>query len=312
MKWGPWAGMIVALAMVPRVVGTQEADTPVFRSGVDLVTLSAVVRDGDGRLVGTLTRSDFELYDAGELRPIAEFRTEQSPISLGLLMDVSGSMDVTAKLEGARQAAHHLLSWLRPGVDEAALYMFDTALTELVPFTKDTKQVQMGLERLSPFGATSLYDAVASAAERVVERGRLRRAVVVLTDGQDTASRMRAPEVSGIASAIDVPVYILAVVSPGDDPDDEESLTTEKEARRVADLSDLARWTGGGLLMATGPAQASLAARQIVTELRNQYLIAFEPGKKPGWHSLEVRLRPKGLTVRSRSGYYAGPTRPTS
>jgi Ca-activated chloride channel family protein len=274
------------------------------------VTVSAVVRNRDGRLVGTLTKSDFELLDAGVPRPIVEFRTEESPLSLGILVDVSGSMDVTAKIEGVRQAAHHLLSWLRPGVDEAALYMFDTSLREVIAFTKKTDLIQTGLERLSPFGATSLNDAIAAAADRVVERGRLRRAVVVLTDGIDTASRLTAAEVSGIASAIDVPVYVLAVVAPIDNPEDE--LALQEETRAQADLSDLARWTGGALIMASQPAQASLAARQIVTELRNQYLLAFEPSEKPGWHPLELRLRPRGLTVRARSGYYAGQTRPTS
>jgi Ca-activated chloride channel family protein len=277
---------------------------------VDLVTVSAVVRDRDGRLVGTLTRGDFEIIDSGVPRPITDFRTEASPISLGVLVDVSGSMDVTAKLEGVRHAAHHLMSWMRPGVDEAALYMFDTALTEVVAFTKETDRIRTGLDHLSPFGATSLYDAIAAAAERVVERGRLRRAVVVLTDGLDTASRLTPAEVSGIASAIDVPVYVLGVVSPVDDPEDD--LALQEETAEQADLSDLARWTGGALIIASQPAQASLAARQIVTELRNQYLIVFEPGAKPGWHSLELRLRPRGLTVRARSGYYAGRTRPTS
>jgi Ca-activated chloride channel family protein len=260
--------------------------------------------------VGTLGKDDFELLDAGVPRPIVEFRTEQSPLSLGILVDVSGSMDVTAKLEGVRLAAHHLLSWMRPGVDEAALYMFSTSLTEVVGFTRETDRIRTGLERISPFGATSLHDAIAAAADRVVERGRLRRAVVVLTDGIDTASRLTAAEVSGIASAIDVPVYVLAVVSPIDDPDDE--LALHEETQQQADLSDLARWTGGALIMASQAAEASLAARQIVTELRNQYLIAFEPSQKPGWHPLELRLRPRGLTVRARSGYYAGPARPTS
>jgi Ca-activated chloride channel family protein len=310
MRRGSWAGILVMLAMVPGTAAGQEPEAPTFKSGVDLVTVSAVVRDRDGRLVGTLTRDDFDLVDSGVSRPITDFRTEQSPLSLGVLVDVSGSMDVTAKLEGVRQAAHHLLSWMRPGVDEAALFMFHTSLTEVVPFTKETDRIRTGLERMSPFGATSLYDATAATAERVVERGRLRRAVVVLTDGLDTASRLTPAEVSGIASAIDVPVYVLAVVSRVDNPDDELSL--QEETAEQADLSDLARWTGGALIVASQPAQASLAARQIVTELRNQYLIVFEPGEKPGWHPLELRLRQRGLTVRARSGYYAGQTRPTS
>ena len=298
------------LAWAPR--SWAQAPVTRFQSGVELVTVSAVVRDRDGRLVPSLQSRDFVLLDGGEPRAITDFRAEESPVCIAVLFDVSGSMEVGSKLLSARAAAHHLLSWLRPGLDEVALFTFDTRLEEIAPFSTETTKLREGLDHVAPFGATSLRDAIAATAERVVARGRPRRAVVVLTDGVDTASRLSAPEVSGIASGIDVPVYILAVVSPLDHPGAKTAVGDADSSEVAGSLTDLARWTGGALMVASAPAQASTAARQIVNELRHQYLIVFEPSGRPGWHPLEVRLRGKDLTVRARSGYFAGQARPVS
>jgi Ca-activated chloride channel family protein len=161
-----------------------------------------------------------------------------------------------------------------------------------------------------PFGATSLHDAIAQTAQRVGEREGRRRAVVVLTDGADNASRMRPEDVSAIASAIDVPVYIFGIVASIDNPSQEMSTLPDRSALG-GPLTELAAWTGGHVFMASTPAQRSVAARQIVDELRHQYLIAFESSGTPGWHPLVVRARNKDLTVRARSGYIAGQFRPS-
>jgi Ca-activated chloride channel family protein len=168
------------------------------------------------------------------------------------------------------------------------------------------------LSALRPFGATSLHDAIARTAEKVAKREGLRRAVVVFTDGQDTYSRLTPGEVSGIASAIDVPIYIVGVVSPLDDPATDTSVQSAERAALTGPLSDLATWTGGRTFVVSSIAQRSLVARQIVDELRHQYLIAFESSSTPGWHPLLVRARDKDLSVRARSGYIAGQSRPIS
>jgi hypothetical protein len=128
----------------------------------------------------------------------------------------------------------------------------------------------------------------------------------VLTDGIDTNSRLTPAEVSGIASAIDVPVYVMTIVSGVDTYRRPGGVSEE------GDLSDLARWTGGQLFVTTSPSESSQAARQILSELRHQYLLAFEPGLEPGWHPVEVRVKDKRYVVRARSGYVAGRTRPVS
>jgi hypothetical protein len=118
--------------------------------------------------------------------------------------------------------------------------------------------------------------------------------------------------VSGIASSIDVPVYIVGIVPAIDNPSSDLSATGAENSALAGPLSDLAAWTGGRTYIVSTIGQRSLTARQIVDELRHQYLIAFESSGKPGWHPLVVRARDKDLTVRARSGYIAGQSRPIS
>jgi VWFA-related protein len=158
-----------------------------------------------------------------------------------------------------------------------------------------------------PYGQTSLYDAIAATSRMVAgvsSRGPLglpqRGAVVVITDGVDTRSRMQPAEVGAIASGIDVPVYIIAVVATVDDPREND---TDRNVAAASNLEELARRTGGDLIITSAPAQASLAARQVLGELRHQYLLAFEASARQGWRPLEVRTRHSHLVVRARSGY---------
>jgi Ca-activated chloride channel family protein len=280
---------------------------PTFRSGIDLVAMTAVVRDRTGRPVQGLSRADFELFDAGEPRTIVDFRSERAAASVAILLDVSGSMDVGSKLKSARDAMGHLVSWLDSGTDEVAIYTFDSSLRVKQPFAPASPDVTRQLPPLEAFGSTSLYDAIAQVGQRVVAQGRPRGVVVVVTDGIDTSSRLSASEASGFASAIDVPVYVIAVVTALDDPSRAPGGTPAPAERP---LEVLAQRTGGLLFITSAPAHASLAARQIAEELHQWYQMSFEPGSQAGWHALTLRTRQKGLLVRSRSGYVTG-TDPT-
>jgi hypothetical protein len=123
---------------------------------------------------------------------------------------------------------------------------------------------------------------------------------------------MSPSEVSGIASAIDVPVYVLAVVPSVDNPFSERAGGVSATHDHWSSLRDLAYWTGGNLYFASTPADRSMVARQVIDELRHQYFLAFEASASPGWHSLVVRTRDRDLQVRARSGYFAGLSRPIS
>ncbi len=309
----------IALLVAITAIGTwvpsssaQEQPIPTFKSAVDLVRLSAVVRDRKGRFVDDLSARDLEVLDGGQPRPITDFHRDSAGVTIALLFDISGSMDVSSKLAHAREAARHVLGWLEPWRDEAAVFTFDTSLEELVPFTTGLRSLPSTLDNVTPFGATSLHDAIAQTARRLGERDGRRRAVVVLTDGNDNASRLTPGEVSGIASAIDVPVYILGVVSAIDNPSADIAAVGAEQSALAGALSDLSAWTGGHVFIASTPAERSIAARQIVEELRHQYLFAFESSGQPGWHPLVVRARDKDLTVRARSGYMAGQSRPAT
>jgi Ca-activated chloride channel homolog len=314
MAWGRLitGGLILALVAGNRGAGAQEQTPPVaaFKSSIDMVRIAAVVRDSKGRFVQDLTKRDFEVLDNGQTRPISDLQNELTGVSVALLFDVSGSME--GHMPYAREAATHLLSWLNGYNDEAAVFTFDTHLDERAPFTTGLHTLPDSLTSLVPFGATSLHDAIALTARRVGEREGRRRAVVVLTDGSDNASRLKPEDVSAIASAIDVPVYIFGIVPSIDNPSAENSTHSVESAAFAGPLANLAAWTGGHVVVASTISQRSIAARQIIDELRHQYLIAFESSGKPGWHPLVVRARNKDLVVRARSGYIAGQSRPTA
>ncbi len=303
-------GALVADAAGAGALRQQTRETPTFRSAVDLVRVAAVVRDRKGRFVDTLTARDFEVLDADEPRPIVDFRAESAGISVALLFDMSGSMEVG--VADAREAGVHLLSWLDASLDEAAVYMFDTDLIEVLPFTAGVRVLPPALTAHVPFGATSLHDAIARTARRVAGREGRRSGVVVLTDGNDNASRLTPAEAAAIASEIDVPVYVLGIVRSIDNPGRGNSAVPPGQSALTGPLSDLAAATGGRVAVASSPAERSLAARDIVGELRHQYFIAFESSGRPGWHPLVVRTRRQDLVVRARNGYQAGQSRPES
>jgi Ca-activated chloride channel family protein len=220
-------------------------------------------------------------------------------------------MDTADRATAAKFAAHHLLNQLQGGRDEAGLFVFDSRLREVAPFTVDTRALKGALGEVDPFGATSLHDAISAAADRVATRPFPRRAVVVLTDGIDTASELTPAQVSAKAAAIDVPVYIIATVLPIDDPgSDRATPGSKKEApASIGTIEDLARWTGGALYYSSTSASGYNASRAVIDELRHLYLIAFEPGAEPGWHPIEIRTTDKDFVVRTRGGYMAGSVR---
>src|SRR3972149_3049555 len=218
----------ILLTLFPGTAGAQTSPNqgqPRFRSAVDVVSVTAVVRDRKGRFVRDLLPKDFVVAEAGEPKRILDFRSEaDGPVRLALLFDVSGSMRVGRKAVDAREAARQLFGAMRP-MDQAAVFMFDTRLQRVQDFTSDVGALAASLDHMDPpYGHTSIYDAIDETARAVpVADGRgtplpQRAAVVVLTDGIDTRSRLRPEQVTAVASGIDVPVYVVAVMSSIDDP----------------------------------------------------------------------------------------------
>jgi Ca-activated chloride channel family protein len=284
----------------------QEAasDPPLtFRSAVDVVTIQASVRDARGRVVGGLRPKDFEVRDNGQVRPILSLRADKSPLSLAILVDMSGSM--RSKIGFARQAFASVLSQLRQGEDEVAVFSFDSSLHERSDFTRDLTRLTDVLADFEAFGKTSLYDATASAARRLSDRTATRKAIIVLTDGIDTSSSMTAREVSGVASAIDVPVFVVATV-PSLDQRTMMEASERSTPSKAADLRDLADWTGGHLIFASTLVETVISTSTLIDELRQQYVLAIEAASGPEWRRLDVRVRRPSIIVKARTGYFAG------
>ncbi len=297
------AGSLISLWLALALPGVA-AQAPTFKAAVDVVPISVVVHDPRGRMVTTLRAGDFEVRDNGEPRPILTFQTDdESPVTLAVLVDVSGSMRISSKIVFAREVVKRLAADLRDGLDEVGLFTFDSTLHEEQDFTSHPAVLDEALKRADPWGETSLYDAIAATARRLSARPAPRRAIVVLTDGIDTSSTAAPAEVSALASSIDVPVYVVATAPPIDRAQYVERAATRTGADS-ADLHDLALWTGGSLLWVTGAEQAALRAHEILTELRHRYLLAIDSAGTGDWHPLDVRVRGHRFIVRARTGYF--------
>lgn len=294
----------IAFILFPFASHAQETpapaqDRPTFSAGVALVPITAVVRDARSRLVRDLTRDDFQVLENNQPRQILDFSaTDRGPVSLAILVDTSGSMRGPNLIRG-KEVVERLLTWIDPGADEVALFTFDRAIRQETPFTNAPDNIRSALNTTDAWGLTSLYDAIADTAKRFGDRRSGRRAVIVITDGDDTSSLLTPPEVSGLASAIDVPVHVIAVLPPRPAPSDTLAAPAD------AGLSDLAYWTGGDLHHATSPGEANRVIAALMEELRQQYFLAIESSAASGWYRLDITTKRRNLTVRARIGYFA-------
>jgi Ca-activated chloride channel homolog len=304
--------LVLAIALTTGLTAKPQAQDPssqkpeTFRSTVDLVTIQASVKDAHGRIVNGLTTNDFEVRDNGQLRPILSLRADrESPLSLAILVDMSGSMRVDPRIALVRQAYDALLARLQPDRDEVAVFTFDSQLHGRRDFTRDLASLRDALSEFEPFGTTSLYDATAATARQLAARSGTHKAIIVLTDGVDTSSDMKPREVSGLASSIDVPVFVVVTV-----PWLDQRLMLDAMERSThsdsADLRDLAEWTGGQVMFATTSVETVAASTQLIDGLRQQYVLAIEAANSREWRRLDVRVRRPSTFVKARSGYFAG------
>lgn len=281
------------------------ASRPRFAAGASMVLLSATAVDKRGRPVTDLAARDFKVFEDGREQPLVHFsKAAASSARLLVLFDGSGSMTGPRKSADARMAVTQLLAAL-DAQDEAALAIFDNDYRAAVPFTRDRKAVERALDVLQPFGSTALHDALSRAAEQVAAEGEGRRAVVVVTDGIDTASRLSPDVVIARSRALDVPIYAVTVVSPLDDPWSDRFAGDREAARKGnATLARYASLSGGVSFTVSEPGTLLAAARRIVGELKHQYRLGYDPPAGPTrFRRIEVRSTRKGVQVRTRSGY---------
>ena len=295
-----WLAFFAALTVAAApATQAQEPTRPTFRSRVAVVPITAVVRDSRNRIVRDLERKDFQVLEQGSPRRILEFSANsEGPVSLAVLFDTSGSMGLVSNLAKGKDVVARLLDRMDPSRDEMALYTFHKSLREEVPFTGDHARLRGALDGVRPWGLTSLYDAVAETARRLADRQGTRRAVVVVSDGLDTSSALTSREVAMLASAIDVPVYVVAVVSPLDHPTTDLAVTSAT----TGGLMELAEFTGGEVFYVSA-IDAALTTDALLTAMRHQYFIAIESASAPGTYALQVLTKKKNLNVRARRAY---------
>ncbi len=202
-----------ALAAVATLSAQQQQDQVFrFKTGVELINVTATVTDGSGRFVSGLQKGDFRLFEDGEEQQITHFNSERVPVSLGIVLDTSGSME-GEKWTNAKAALNRFLYQLLDPADEVFLYRFDNQPELVEGWATDRDRIANGLARIRPRGATSLYDAVAEALP-LAQTGRHRKkALVVISDGNDTNSRMTVRVLRQLIRESEVLVYAIGIDS---------------------------------------------------------------------------------------------------
>jgi VWFA-related protein len=290
-----------ALALICAVARAQEAT---FSTGVNVVNVLVTVRDKQGELVKGLTREEFALEEDGRIQTIRYFspQTDQ-PLTLGLLVDVSGSQRTVLAAQ-RRASAQFFKQVLRGSQDRAFLMRFDRQV-EVLP---DLTLPEMDAKTTAQQG-TALYDAII-AATRQVERQAGRKALIVLSDGYDTSSSASLAAAVETAQRADSLIYSIRFLDRDifafEVPASQGGSPVPREGRKA--LERIAKETGGGFFDLTGQETLEKIYGRIEDELRNQYSLGFTPAAgKPGYRKLHVSVRRKGLSVQARDGYYPAP-----
>lgn len=275
-----------------------QPDRQIFRSDVELVTTAVTVIGADGRLVGTLEKHDFEIFDDGVEVPIAQFTKDRVPVSVALVLDASDSM-FGQRMADARLALTQFVQDGLAPADETELLVFNHESRLVAQWTPDRGRIETVLHEVRPSGGTAVFDALATALPTFEYRNHPRAAIVLISDGADTASDISIPNLQALVGPTDVFVYAIAVQSSN---------------ARIADqgnpyaLQDVTSRTGGYTEMVASSADVGQATARIAEELNQQYMLGFSPTKRPDgkYHTIRVRVKGDGYRVRSRRGYIAG------
>jgi Ca-activated chloride channel homolog len=288
---------IVALALLP--LAGARAQQPPFRTETRLVVLHATVRNARGELVTNLERGAFTVYENAKPQPVTLFRRDDIPVSLGLLIDNSGSMRA---LRSRVEAAALALARASNPRDEIFVLNFNDKARIDVPFTSDVDLLEAGIARVDSIGGTAMRDALDMAQTYLSEHGtRDRKVLLVITDGIDNASVVTRARIEKQAEERDTVIFAVGMFGAGD---------RVKQGRH--ELDQLAERTGGMAYYPAGIDEIGAVALEIARQIRNQYTIAYAPLNQVldgTYRTIRVEVSaPQHLSVRTRAGYRA--TRP--
>ena len=289
---------LIVLVSVADLVRAQ-----VFRARVDLVQVTASVRDGDGRLVGDLTQEDFEVIEDGTVQRVTQFQRGRVPVSLGVVLDVSESMYGQRMSDAASALDRFLIDLLGP-TDEAFLVVFNHDPMLAAEWTEGPARLGGQLSEMRPYGATAIYDAMAMALPMFRTRTHQRAAIVLISDGSDTASDTALADVRRQVRRSDAFIYAVAIDAPKTRPLNDQ--VNPGALREITDES------GGYTEVIHDSPELVPATERIADELNHQYTLGYSPDHRPDnrWHTIRVRVKRAGeYVVRARRGYEATPDR---
>jgi Ca-activated chloride channel homolog len=344
--------LAVAAAVIALVVSSRAQQTPSqnpagpeptfrFRSGVELINVTATVLDATGRFVPGLTQDDFVVYDDDQRVEVTHFNAERVPVSLGIALDSSGSM-YGEKMSAARGAISRFVDDLLEKDDELFLYRFSNYPELVQGWTHNRRDIIEPLGRIFPNGATALYDAVARALPLAQRGQNPKKALVIISDGNDTSSRTFVQDLKRQIRESEVLVYAVGIDSDEDDqpvrrtpmpppvripfptpfpggrggrwPQPQGGGTGGGGWRSRSDdhvnaeaLRDITDDSGGRTEIVRDPRDLDPATASIADELSKQYYLGYaSPGRKDGrWHAIRVEVRNRSYRVRARRGYIA-------
>ena len=278
-----------------------DTHTPPLRKDVDLVLVPVTITDPMGRLVTGLEKDNFQVFEGKQPQQIRHFSTDDAPISVGFILDMSGSM--RDKMDRAQEAVLEFCKTANPQ-DEFFLITFSNQPQLAIGFTTHVEDIQNHMVFTSTEGRTALLDAIYLGVNEVRQAKYRRRALLIISDGGDNRSRYTEKEVRSVVREADVLIYALGTY--------DRYVSTREELQGPELLSDIAGETGGRAFVLDNPADMPAVADQIGMELRNQYVLGYRPAITPHdgkWHKIKVKLRSlKGLPflqVSAKAGYYA-------
>lgn len=306
-----------------------------FRSAVELINVTATVTDSSGRFVPNLRQEDFRIFEDGVEQPITHFSPERVPVSLGIVLDTSNSME-GEKIDAARSALSRFLFDLLDPNDEVFLYRFSNTAQLVEGWTRDRERLQSRLGRLTPNGGTAMYDAVAEAVPLAQTGENRKKAIVIISDGNDTSSRTSVSELKHEIRESEVMVYAVGIDGrstwtntrsypprqpptmpfPFPFPGGRRVPSAPQGPRaggrmgdervNVAALRDLTDDSGGRTEIVREARDLEPATSGIADELSKQYSLGYpSTGKRDGrWHEINVQVH-GSYQIRARRGYVA-------
>ena len=342
MRTPPSLILLIVVAAAA-VTGAQSQEGFRFKSGVEFVNVTATVTDGTGRFVSGLRQEDFTVYEDGQVQDVSHFSSDRVPVSLGIALDSSGSM-TPEKVETARAAIERLISKLLDEDDELFFMEFATRARLVQGWTTDRRLISDAMRRVEPVGGTALYDAVAEALPTAAEGRNRKKALLVISDGNDTNSnisvsalrqRIRESEVLVYALGVDSTKETRVVQQPqvqfppsipfpfpgggrreprfppiggGGGTTGTTSWPRSPGERVNAEaLRQITDDSGGRTEIVRGFDGLDGATARIADELSKQYFLGYTSSvnKDGRWHSIRVTVRDRNLNVRARKGYVA-------